>query len=105
MAKRTVVAAVGQDDEVVFTNTVVYQSGANIEQYHHTVTVADDCDTFSVDIQVGGRWIRPDSCTDVAASDGAGKANAVVLRQIGYDAVRVTCAEAGNVTLTHWKDV
>lgn len=104
MAKKTTIAAVGTDDEVLFSNTTVYNTGITIEKYHHTVTVADACDTFSVDIQVGGRWVRPASCTDVAASDGAGKANAVVLRQVGFDAVRVTCAEAGNVTLTHWME-
>lgn len=75
-----------------------------VHRYNHTVVVDNACDTFSVDIRIGGRWVRPEGCTDVNASDGDGKANAVNLRQIGFDAVRVTIADAGSAHLCSYKD-
>jgi hypothetical protein len=89
------------DAELLFTATGNNQPLAG---YHHTVAVDDDCTSFSVDIRIGGRWVRPDGCTDVDASDGDGKANVVNLRQIGFDAVRVTIEDAGSAYLCSYKD-
>ncbi|RTL21350.1 MAG: hypothetical protein EKK55_16415 [Rhodocyclaceae bacterium] len=98
MAKTTTLEAENPGDSVTFDNTAVADVGINVETHHHTVTVEEGVTTYSVDIRIAGRWVRPADCTDVAEDD------AVVLRQVGFDAVKVTCAQAGDVTLTSWKD-
>lgn len=87
--------------ELLFTKT---GNDEPVYRYHHSVVVDDACTSFSVDIRVGGRWVRPDDCTDVDASDGGGKANVVNLQQIGFDAVRVTIEDAGSAYLCSYKD-
>ena len=72
--------------------------GFSPETHHHTVTVETAVTSYDVDIRIGGKWIRPADCTDVLAAD------AVVLRQVGFDAIKVTATAAGDVTLSSWTD-
>lgn len=92
---RTTVLAAEAAGSVTFNRAAI---GASVETFHHTVTVEAGVTTYDVDIRIGGRWVRPASCTGVAEAD------AVVLRQVGFDAVKVTCTGAGDVTLTSWLD-
>lgn len=98
----TTLTAAEDGDTVTFTPDLV---GASLTEWHHTVLVEDACVSYSVDIFVGGRWVRPADCTDVDASDADSLANVVVLRQIGFSKVRVTVNTAGDVTLVSWREV
>lgn len=103
MAQRTTTITVDDNGgAATFTAAVV---GISLTERSHTVVVEDACVSYSVDIYVGGRWVRPADCTDVDATDADSLANVVVLRQVGYSKVRVTVATAGAVTLTSWREV
>lgn len=94
MARATTLEA-GLGGSVTFDATAL---GFSPQTHHHTVTVETAVTTYDVDVRIGGKWVRPDGCTDVAAAD------AVVLRQIGFDAIKVTATAAGDVTVTSWQD-
>lgn len=99
--RSTTLTAAEAGDAVVFDNDALIAGGAgvNVQSHNHTVTVETEVTTYDVDIRIGGQWIRIEDGTDVAA------AVATVLDQVGFDAVKVTCTQPGDVTLTHWRTV
>jgi hypothetical protein len=102
MGQRSTVITVDENGGVAtFTPALV---GVSLTERNHTVAVEDACVSYSVDILVGDRWVRPADCTDVDASDADGLANVVVLRQVGFSQVRVTVGTAGDVTLVSWDE-